>query len=422
MKKMKNYIKIALLIIATLSLSISCIHNEFDEPEFDELPVGTVLTIDQLYQIYNDSALLNGELTYKFEDDFSVYATVTMDDKSGNIYKSAFVQDGSKGINLHLLSFGGLYEGDSIRIYLKGLTLSEYAGLLQIDSVHVDNNIIKIATYRNITPQTVTIDQINTGLYIAKLVKIENVQFIDSDLGKTFADAENKISENRTLIDENDQTLIVRTSGYANFASSVIPSGRGSIIAIVSKFNADWQLLIRNLADINFNLRRFGDIDTTFSEDFSGIQNGLVFNYDNWHNIASIGDILWKGYNNGQGAEYLKIDNSAGTEATTYLILPQQNLQDSKISFKTRAGYLINAKLELVISNDFDPAGSIEDASWEIINTNIATSPASSYGNWTESGETDLSAYNGDYYIAFRFTCQSGDKGIFLLDDIILYK
>jgi hypothetical protein len=285
---MKNKI-IIISILAAFVLN-SCIHTKFEEPEFDSIPVGQVLTIEQLYQIYNDSARMAGKTFYKFTEDYSVYAKITMDDKSGNIYKSAFVQDGSHGINLHLLSSGGLYEGDSIRVYLKGLYLTEYAGLLQIDSVHIDKNIIKIATLKSVTPQTITIDQINTGLYIAKLVKIENVQFIDSDLGTTFADSENKLSMNKTLIDANNQTIIVRTSGYASFASRTIPSGRGSIIAIVSKFNSDWQLLIRNLADINFNLRRFGDVDTLFFENFAGIQNGTNFDYQGWQNIPTIGN------------------------------------------------------------------------------------------------------------------------------------
>jgi hypothetical protein len=74
-----------------------------------------------------------------------------MDDKSGNIYKSAYVQDVSRGINLHLMSSGGLYVGDSIRIKLKGLVLSEYAGMMQIDSVKVVDNIVKLATLKKHT-------------------------------------------------------------------------------------------------------------------------------------------------------------------------------------------------------------------------------------------------------------------------------
>ncbi len=417
---MKNKI-IIISILAAFVLN-SCIHTKFEEPEFDSIPVGQLLTIAQLYQIYNDSALMAGKTFYKFTEDYSVYAKITMDDKSGNIYKSAFVQDGSHGINLHLLSSGGLYEGDSIRVYLKGLYLTEYAGLLQIDSVHIDKNIIKIATLKSVTPQTITIDQINTGLYIAKLVKIENVQFIDSDLGTTFADSENKLSMNKTLIDANNQTIIVRTSGYASFASRTIPSGRGSIIAIVSKFNSDWQLLIRNLADINFNLRRFGDVDTLFFENFAGIQNGTNFDYQGWQNIPTIGNIFWKGFNNGEGAEYVKIENTNGTESETYLVLPKQNLSNAKMSFKTRAGMLLNAKLELVVSNDYNPENPIENATWTVVNANIATSNSNSYGNWLESGETDLSSFNGDYYIAFRFKTQTGQKGVYLIDDILIYK
>jgi len=49
------------------------------------------------------------------------------------------------------MSSGGLYVGNSIRIKLKGLVLSEYAGMMQIDSVKVVDNIVKLATLKKHT-------------------------------------------------------------------------------------------------------------------------------------------------------------------------------------------------------------------------------------------------------------------------------
>jgi hypothetical protein len=421
MRKFKILTKFIFAIsLAIFALSLnSCIHENFEEPAITNITEGTSLTLDQVYQIFNDSVLSLGKQSYKFEDDYSVCAVVSMDDKSGNIYKSAYVQDISKGINLHLMSSGGLYEGDSIRIKLQNLVLSEYAGMLQIDSVLVDKNIVKLATLKNLKPQTVTIDQILTGQYIAKLVKIENVQFVEADLGTQYADAVNLITLNKTLEDEQGRNIIVRTSGYASFAKMDIPSGRGDIIAVVGKFNDDWQLFIRSIYEVKFTKRRFGDVDINFSEDFAGITNGTELDLDGWYNIAKTGSLKWMGFNNAQGAEYVKIDgNSSASE--TYLILPKQNLSNNKISFRTRAGNLVGAKLELVISNDFN-GSNIETATWTVIPANFATAPSSGFGNWLESGEVDLSSYSGKYYIGFRYIAQLGQKANFMLDDILIY-
>ena len=44
------------------------------------------------------------------------------------------VQDGVRDPDVRLLSGGGLYRGDRMRIYLPGTVLSSYNGMLQLDS------------------------------------------------------------------------------------------------------------------------------------------------------------------------------------------------------------------------------------------------------------------------------------------------
>lgn len=401
----------------------SCIHDNFEEPPVVDITEGIPLTIDQIYQIHNDSVLNLGKQSYKFTDDYSVTGVVIMDDKSGNIYKSAFIQDGTRGINLHLMSSGGLYEGDSIRIKLKGLLLSEYAGLMQIDSVDVHRNIVKLATMRDIEPIVVDIPGIKADLFNAKLVKIENVQFKEEYLGKTYADKENLITMNRTLVGELGDSITVRTSGYASFADKTIPEGRGSIIAVVSKFNGEWQLFIRSSYEVNFDKRRFGDVDTLFYEGFNSVTVGSALAIENWKNEAVTGVYRWIGAVNQNDIPvnyYTKIEGT-GSESETFLVLPQQTLSNNKMSFRTRAGLLQGAKLELVISTNFDGT-NFSSATWETITTNMSTAPTNGYAtDWTLSGEVDLSGYSGNVYLAFRYSAAATQKGIFLLDDVLIY-
>jgi hypothetical protein len=415
----KSVFKIFAVAAIFLPLAFSsCIHDNFEEPPVVDITEGIPLTIDQVYQIHNDSVVALSKQSYKFTDDYSVTGVVIMDDKSGNIYKSAFIQDGTKGINLHLMSSGGLYEGDSIRIKLDGLILSMYAGMMQIDSVDVHKNIVKIATMRDLEPEVVTIDQILTGQYDAKLVKIENVQFKDVYLGTTYADKENLITMNKGIENEFGDTIIVRTSGYASFADKAIPEGRGSIIAVVSKFNEDWQLLIRSSYEVDFANRRFGDVDTLFYEGFANAVNGTAIDFDGWQNVALTGTLQWLGFDN-DVKQYAKIDGT-GNAALNYLILPQLALNNNKMSFTSRAGNLQNAKLELVISTDFDGT-NVGAATWTVIPANFATAPTSGYGSETPSGEINISSYSGNAYVAIRYVAEAGQKANFIIDDILIY-
>jgi hypothetical protein len=245
MKKFIHRIKISQLAILPVALIIfsACVKNEFDEPPIKTIPVGNILTIADLRSMYQGSPL-------KIDEDYSVYATITMDDKSGNIYRASYAQDKTAAINIRQLSAGGLYQGDSVRIYLKGTTISSYNGMLQIDSLDVDRNIIKQKTRVHVEPKVLSIQEINTGDYQAQLVKLENVQFLDYEVGEPFADAPNLVTKNRMLQDCNGNEIIVRTSGYANFADVAVPEGNGSLVAIVSQFNNDMQLFIRSIGEV----------------------------------------------------------------------------------------------------------------------------------------------------------------------------
>src|SRR5690606_37190717 len=242
---------ISLLLLAGTTLFISSCNKEFDTPPIKTIPEGNRITIADLKAMYQGSPL-------KITDELSMFAVVTMDEQSGNIYKEAYIQDETGAINLRLLSSGGLYQGDSVRVFLKGTVLSTYNQMMQLDSVDVDNNIIKQATKKDRQPDVYTdISQVTTG-HQAKLIKIENVQFVASELGNTYADGINLMSQSRTLEDSLGNTIIVRTSGYANFANETLPQGSGTIIAIVSQFNSTLQLLIRNPSEVVFNNPRFG--------------------------------------------------------------------------------------------------------------------------------------------------------------------
>lgn len=248
MKNWKTMNRTLMMLMASLIIISGCVKPEPDEPPVTTIPFDPdkVLTIAQLKQMYNDSAK-----TFVMTEIYSIFGTVVMDEKSGNIYKSAFIEDNTGGIQLNYFNPGGLYLGDSIRILLQGATIENYHNLYQINNFDVGEKVYKLKSQNFIEPELVTIPLLtNPALYQSRVIKLENVQFTSAELGKTWADSVNLVDENRYLEDCNGNSLIIRTSGYSNFAGHKLPEGNGSLIAIASIYNSDVQLVIRQESEV----------------------------------------------------------------------------------------------------------------------------------------------------------------------------
>src|ERR1041385_3671047 len=153
------------------------------------------------------------------------------------------------------MASGGLYVGDSIRLNLNGSTIEIANGQLQIDSVTVDNQVSKIVTGKFVSPKVVTLSQLDTT-YESQLIQVNNVEFRTMYQGKTYADVVNQKSTSYEVHECGlPYTAVPYTSSYANFASQVIPSGNGSIIAIAKRYNNGMELIFRNFSELQFGNR-----------------------------------------------------------------------------------------------------------------------------------------------------------------------
>lgn len=439
---MKSIIKILAIATAIVPAFIfsGCIQGKYDTPEVSEVPVGDTVTITHLWDIYEslttainvrdsliatdcelydslgmidwvryDSLMAACGGKYQFKKDHSIFGYITMSDKIGNIYKSAYLQGGAdddKAINLHLLSSGGVYEGDYVRVNLKGLVLGDYSGMIQLDSVHVDNNIVKLETRRFLEPELVDMENIGTGLYVGKLVKFRKVQFQQQYVGQTYADKEGQKTVNTYIEDELGNTMIVRTSGYANFAGDTIPAGSGSLVAIVSRYNTEYQLFIRNTNEVQLTGRRFGDVDVIFENNFDATPDG-EFAVAGWQNNAVQGSAKWICQAATDG-NILSISGNSGEQNETWLITPEITLQpNSYLSFKTRM---------LTAGNTLTALISTDGTNWTQLPANIASST-----DWAISGDVSLAQYSGNIRIAFKFESPVGVAGKYFLDDVKVF-
>ena len=403
-------------IAAAVALFTAC-KKDPDSPEVHTIPTGSVITLDSL------RGLFTGTTMHFDTTDWSVYATVTADETNGNLYKEVYVQDGNAAINMRLLTSGGLYQGDRIRIYLPGTILSSYNGMLQLDNVDVDNNVVKQDVDVWVEPTLVTIAQVNSSLQ-GRLIRIDSVEFVSSEICFTYADAPNQQSVDRYLSDCTNQ-IIVRTSGYANFAGPTIASGNGSFTGIVGQYNSTMQLLIRDLNEVALSGPRCDPIPVACpatanaSENFASVVDNVNISISCWSTLATAGTRVWQG---GAFGTELFAEASAYTSSDpltqNWLISPaiQANgantLQFLSQRAYSDAGY---EPFALFISTDFNGGCTGSQATWTPVTCTYADPSAANFA-WVDSGVVPLTGflppgYTGSFVIGFRYTGNGGDAG-----------
>lgn len=255
---MNKNIYILILILAVVISFIGC-ERELDSPPIKKIDKSKIINIKDIYKIYADS----GD-NYMFREAYMVYATVIMDDENGNIYKECYIQDSTAGVNLYRLGSAGVTKaGDYVRINLNRAIIKYYAGKLEIlfDSVaDFKKQIVVLKTNTPIVPAEVTVSDILSGSYDCELVKINDVQFVTTDLYYATPGATG--FTNRDLEDCSNQKIYLRTSNLADFAGKKLAQGKGSIVGVITKYvnpgtlQVSWQLLARDLDEINMNGER----------------------------------------------------------------------------------------------------------------------------------------------------------------------
>jgi hypothetical protein len=417
-----------ILLFLTLVGVTGCVKKDFDKPPVGELPVGKVFTLAELKQLYADSGAI--QINY----DASVYASVTMDESTGNIYKSAYIQDATDAVNLHKTGSGGLRVGDSIRVYLKGVALSTYHGMFQLDNVDPDSNIVIIATEKYVTPETVTIPDILTGNFVGKLVYLQNVQFAESELGKKWAD-ENRPG-NRTLEDCDGNSVIVRTSDYASFADLQLPEGRGEVTAIAGIYDDKIQLYIRSLSEVTLEGDRCdeggggGDEIEPVTEVNEGFEAGEDYeniNIEGWTNLAVAGDRMWttKSFSGNKYAQATGYHSDLEDMETWLITPPVINTNgDMKLSFKCAKAYWTHEEghhpLTVLASTDYNGT-NFESATWVDISDKVNIPDQNSADNdWLETSGVSLSDFSGNVCIAFKYKGSNTESTSIRIDDVVI--
>jgi hypothetical protein len=398
------------LALALAVVAVAC-KKDFDSPPERILPVGGVVTIRQLKALYHN-------VDSTFVEPLSVYATVTTDENDGNFYKNITVQDTSGGITLRLINSGGLYIGDSIRIYLPRTTLSRYNNLMQITNVDVDNNIVKQATRRFVQPRVATIPEIIAHVqdWQSTLIQLNDVEFIAAEAaGGTWAVAGGTSSVDRHVEDCGLNQVVVRNSPYSNYAGERLPTGKGTIVAALGLFGSTIQLGNQGLATVNMNGARCpGQELPFFNKDFEdqSVSSG------GWTQQNVVGNVPWfsdafSSFNFGRITNFLGGANQA---CETWYISPAVNLTGTtapKLSFRTACNYN-GDPLQVLVSTDYND-GLPSTATWTPLT--VTLSPGT--WTWTPSGDIDIAPYiSANFRFAFKYVGSGSAGKNYELDDI----
>ena len=211
-----------------------------------------------------------------------IEAYVTSSDEGGNFYKSISMMslDGLKGFSMPVDNYNLYTEfepGRKVTIKLDknryfnkqhGSTVigSSYnAGVGRVSGVEYKNVILRSCTdvNENDIKKNLTIAQAKNDQYLNMLIEFDAVQFTDASLGKKYYDATlNSLggATNHEISDQFGNKVILRVSEFATFASNTVPSQNGKIRGVMTKYNSDYQFMIRTLNDVNLTNNRL-DID-----------------------------------------------------------------------------------------------------------------------------------------------------------------
>ncbi|HIC8645558.1 TPA: DUF5689 domain-containing protein [Elizabethkingia meningoseptica] len=285
----KLYFK-AICAVSVVTVLNSCVKS-------DDYSVPPVVCVDKFPATNHSLSELNalakanpGESDI-IKEDYIVEAYVSSTDETGNIYKAVYAQDKpqnpTQGVEIDIdgpNQYTNFPLGSKLRINLKGLVVQGVNNNIKIGPYDPNYpvgriNPNKIADYvtRVCGPDNMAVvakivplefntisEALRDGAHANQLVKINQVQFEEAELGKTFADPDR--TADRYITDKRANRLDLRFSNYASFATTPISPNyakSGSITLILSRYTNPYnnaiteQAYIRSLSDIDFTKDRF---------------------------------------------------------------------------------------------------------------------------------------------------------------------
>ncbi|MFZ4671605.1 MAG: DUF5689 domain-containing protein [Flavobacterium sp.] len=458
---MKNFKFLALAFIT--ATFVSCVNDDFKDPDFS----GSCTDLTPTKTVQQIAALATASYV-KYEEEDIIEAYVTSSDEGGNFYKSISLVsiDGQQGFSIPVDDYNlyTKYEpGRKVFVDMKNRYIvrefdSPVIGNLYNNgtpNITSDDEVGRISPieYQSVITRSctvveestiinnITINQALNDSYLNKLIEFDNVQFTDASMGKTYFDATlNDLggATNHLITNEFGNTIIVRVSSYANFASKAVPNKSGKIRGVLTKYNSDYQFMVRTESDINLTLERltidfYPPIGGTainylgsLNEPFTSYTSTNQQIFPAYINDAVVGSRYWQIKNFG-GNRYIQMTSFGGTPETnrTLFFVPVNFATASNFSFKSKAGFANGNCLKVYYTADYVPGTNATNATYVDITSSftISSGLASGYPtNYTSSGNYAIpGTLTGIGFFVFEYSGSgTGITTTMQIDDVLI--
>ena len=151
--------------------------------------------------------------------------------------------NGLSGICIRFSAAHTFNLGDSIDVNVSGQEVSEFNGLLQLNTVPIGFATL-VSTGKSITPRTATMAEINTNFraWESTLIRIVNINSLSGGSAGRWGGS--------VIMNDGTATLVAFTATGASFANTLFPASATSFTGYLTPFNSVRQISFRNLNDV----------------------------------------------------------------------------------------------------------------------------------------------------------------------------
>ncbi len=440
-----------ILMILLTSIS-SCVNtDDFETPKADFPEVVIEGNTTSISGVKGQFDRTTGEI-FTFNETQSYFTGyVISSDEGGNFYKKLVVQDKPEnptaGIQILIDDpslFNSFNFGRKVHIKLDGLSLGFKNGLLQLgiqnrgDIVSmprsiIDNHIIRTSETAEIIPLEMDISAFSENLKNT-YIKLSGVQFnrnlVREEHRFTYASEPIDRFDGERQIEscETGATTILSTSTFADFRSLILPKFSGSIEGVLSRnFTDDHFIIIVNTPEgLNFNGGERCDpvffscggnqgvgIETVFQESFETITTVRMLGTRGWTNVNVSGGskVFEPGTLGGNRHVRISAYNTQESPLQAWLITPGINLnsiEEEVLTFDIRASFDNSTILEVLITSAF--TGNPLTTEWKLLEARIPIGPSNQAGANFVRSTIDISCFEGEIHVAFRYLGAAPDK------------
>jgi hypothetical protein len=425
---MKTRMLKSVYLLAFASLFSSCVNDDnYDIPNLECTETSLIKT-KEVSQIPASSTVA------QYTGDDVIEAYVTSSDEGGNFFKSISFQtlDGSQGFSVPVdvtSTFTNFEPGRKVMIKMKNLYTDVSNGGKRFGALFLSSGVASVgrlseADYKKVLNRsctvvneddlvkTVTIAQAKNDANINVLIEIENVQFSDAAITTTYYTSTQDLggATNHLLTDADGNTVIFRTSSFANFAGKPVAPGRGKVRGVMTKFGSDYQFVARTENDIQLTGTRLTPLISENFESISSTGNNQFVALPGWTNVSMNGTERWEArLFSGNKYAQMSAFGTGESNVDTRLITPAINLNNTTgeyFRFGYKTGFANGVGLTVWYSTDYNGTGTVaavNAATWTQFTVPLNVQDTSYASNFYGSGSIDLSGLSGNVYIAFRY-------------------